>query len=54
MVEVRVEYFVHDYYSVQRFKNAYKGIIEPMPDKTQWTDVELPFVVGAPLEKRTA
>ncbi|KAG2657364.1 hypothetical protein PVAP13_1KG148131 [Panicum virgatum] len=26
--------------------------IEPLPDKTQWPDVDLPFVVGAPLGKR--
>ena len=47
-----MEDFVHDYFSVERFKNAYKRNIEPLPDKTQWPDVDLPFVVGAPLGKR--
>lgn len=51
-VDVNLEDFVHDYYSVERFKNAYKRIIEPMPDRTQWPQVDLPFMVGAPLDKR--
>ena len=33
-VDVKLEDFVHDYYSVQRFKNAYKRLIEPLSDKT--------------------
>lgn len=46
---VSMEDFVHDYYSVERFRNAYKRLIEPMPDKTQWPHVDIPFNVGAPL-----
>jgi hypothetical protein len=42
---------VHDYYSVNRFRAAYGREIEPLLDKTQWPQVELPFVVGAPLAK---
>jgi hypothetical protein len=42
---------VHDYYSVNRFRAAYGREIEPMTDKTQWPQVDLPFVVGAPLAK---
>ena len=34
-IDVRMEDFVHDYYSVERFKNAYKRLIEPLLDKTQ-------------------
>ena len=49
-----MEYFVHDYYSVERFKNAYKRLIEPLPDKTQWPEVELDFAVNALLGKRPA
>ena len=49
-----MEYFVHDYYSVERFKNAYKRLIEPLPDKTQWPKVEFDFAVNAPLGKRPA
>jgi hypothetical protein len=29
---------------VERFKNAYKRLIEPLPDKTQWPEVELDFL----------
>ena len=46
--------FVHDYYSVERFKNAYKRLIEPPLDKTQWPEVDLDFAVNAPLGKRPA
>uniref|UniRef100_A0A8R7JZR5 SWIM-type domain-containing protein n=1 Tax=Triticum urartu TaxID=4572 RepID=A0A8R7JZR5_TRIUA len=49
---VNLEQFVHEYYSVDRFKAAYGREIEPMTDKSQWPPVELPFVVGAPLAKR--
>ncbi|CAA0839026.1 Unknown protein [Striga hermonthica] len=31
--DVMMENFVNDYYSVERFKNAYKRIIEPLPDR---------------------
>ena len=48
---VDLEQFVHDYYSVDRFRTAYGREIEPMTDKTQWPQVELPFLVGAPLAK---
>jgi hypothetical protein len=47
-----LEDFIHDYYSVYRFKNAYKRLIEPLPDKTQWPKVDIPFSVGAPLDKK--
>ena len=50
--DVKLEDFVHDYYSVQRFKDAYKRLIEPLPDKTHWPKVDLPFSVGAPLDKK--
>ena len=49
-----LEQFVHEYYSVDRFRVAYGRKIEPMTDKTQWPRVELPFVVGAPLAKGEA
>ncbi|XP_066358573.1 uncharacterized protein [Miscanthus floridulus] len=48
---VDLEQFVHDYYSVNRFRAAYGREIEPMTDKTQWPQVDLPFLVGAPLAK---
>jgi hypothetical protein len=48
---VDLEQFVDDYYSVNRFRAAYAREIEPLTDKTQWPQVELPFAVGAPLPK---
>jgi hypothetical protein len=51
---VDLEQFVHEYYSVNKFKSAYSREIEPLTDKTQWPQVELPFVVGAPLAKGSA
>nr|XP_034569455.1 uncharacterized protein LOC117833969 [Setaria viridis] len=49
---VDLEQFVHEYYSVDRFKAAYGREIEPMTGKSQWPQVQLPFVVSAPLAKR--
>jgi len=37
---------------VQRFKNAYKRLIEPLLDKTQWLKVDISFPVGTPLDKK--
>ena len=36
---------------VNRFRAAYGREIEPMTDKTQWAQVELPLSVSAPLAK---
>ncbi|XP_062201788.1 uncharacterized protein LOC133904333 [Phragmites australis] len=48
---VKMENFVDDYYSLEKFKEVYKRLIEPLPDKSQWPNVELPFELGAPLAK---
>lgn len=40
---------MHECYSLDKFKSAYGREIEPLTDKTQWPQVQLPFVVGAPL-----
>ena len=45
---------MHDYYLVHRFKNAYKRLIEPLPDRNMWPEVDLGFLVKAPLPKRLA
>jgi hypothetical protein len=47
-----LEDFVHGYYSMQRFKNAYKRLIEPLSDKTQWPKVDIPFLLGHHLTKK--
>ena len=41
--------FVHEYYSVARFRAAYKGRVEPMTDRSQWLEVNLGFKVYPPL-----
>ena len=51
---VRMEDFVHEYYSVERFQAAYKRLIEPLPDRTQWPDVDLHFGLNSPLDKKLA
>ena len=38
---------------MNRFRAAYGREIEPMIDKTQWPQVDLPFLVGAPLANTT-
>lgn len=40
---------------LQRIEIKYptKRLIEPLPDKSQWPKVELPFYMGAPICKRT-
>jgi hypothetical protein len=49
---VRMEDFVHDYYSVEKFRKAYARQIEQLPSKEKWPKVDLAFEVGAPLSKR--
>ncbi|KAF0926254.1 hypothetical protein E2562_022082 [Oryza meyeriana var. granulata] len=36
-----MEDFVNEYYSVEKFKTAYKTLVEPLPDKSQWPTVDL-------------
>jgi hypothetical protein len=45
--------FVDECYSVENSKAAYCRLIEPMTDKSQWPEVEMPLRVGAPLGKRS-
>jgi hypothetical protein len=48
-IDVNLEYYVHEYYSVERFQNAYRRLIEQLLEKSYWPEVDLPFVVAAPL-----
>ena len=41
--------FVHEYYSVAKFRAAYEGRVEAMPDRSQWPEVDLGFKVYPPL-----
>ena len=45
---------MHEYYSVQRFRAAYAQRVEPMPDRSQWPEVDLGFIVWPPLLGRAA
>ncbi|CAN6334415.1 unnamed protein product [Urochloa humidicola] len=47
-----IESFVHDYYSVEKFRAAYCGMVPPMPDKSQWPQVDPGFKLLAPLSKQ--
>ncbi|KAG8075418.1 hypothetical protein GUJ93_ZPchr0006g45379 [Zizania palustris] len=47
--------FVHEYYSVAKFRAAYEGAVLPMPDRSQWPQcVGFGFKVCPPLQKRAA
>lgn len=45
---VDLDSFVHEYYSVWRFKVAYSGTIPTMTDKSQWPKVNLGFKLLPP------
>ena len=51
---IKITYYVHEYYSVARFRSAYEGRVEPMPDRTQWPKFQLGFKVHPPLLGRGA
>ena len=46
---MQISAFVHDYYSVAKFKAAYEGRVTTMPDRSQWPEVDLGFKVYPPL-----
>ncbi|KAL6661634.1 hypothetical protein ACP70R_001018 [Stipagrostis hirtigluma subsp. patula] len=45
--------FVHEYYSIERFRIAYNGSIPLMTDKTQWPEVDMGFKLLPPPLKRS-
>jgi hypothetical protein len=47
-----MEDFVNEHYSIKRFINAYKRLIEPLSDKKQWPKVDISSFISAPLHKR--
>ena len=49
---IKIEDYVHKYYSVARFKKAYEERTEGIPDRTQWLEVNLGFKVHPPLLDR--
>jgi hypothetical protein len=45
---------VHEYYSIQRFRTAYAGVIRPIGDKSKWVKSDPGFTVCPPKMKRPA
>jgi hypothetical protein len=50
--EVNMEDFIHYYFSIERFKNAYEGIFKPMTSQEQWTRVHLGYKLIKPKLRR--
>uniref|UniRef100_A0ACD5ZL15 Uncharacterized protein n=1 Tax=Avena sativa TaxID=4498 RepID=A0ACD5ZL15_AVESA len=48
---VPLENYVHEYYSLDKFRAAYQGEVEPLTDKLQWPKVDLGFVMYPPRPK---
>ncbi|XP_037431196.1 uncharacterized protein LOC119297555 [Triticum dicoccoides] len=46
-----MEDYLHEYYSLERFRAAYRGVVEPLTDRSQWPNVKLDFLLHAPLPK---
>jgi hypothetical protein len=44
--------YLHPYFSVHHFRLAYAGVIKPLPEKSQWTHVDIGFKLLPPLTKR--
>lgn len=45
------EDYVHNYFSVDKFKAAYAGETEPIIDRSQWPNVDAGFDMDAPIDK---
>ncbi|KAJ4764337.1 hypothetical protein LUZ62_074712 [Rhynchospora pubera] len=49
----RLEDYVHEYYSIERFKLAYEGVINPIVDASRWIKSDPGFTVWPPkMDKR--
>jgi hypothetical protein len=46
--------FVHPYYTVEKFKLSYVGVIPPLTDQVHWPKVNLGFRLHPPILRRTA
>jgi hypothetical protein len=46
--------YLHEYYSVAKFKAAYATPTQPLTDQSQWPEVEIEFSLCPPLTKRKA
>ncbi|TVU51159.1 hypothetical protein EJB05_02567, partial [Eragrostis curvula] len=50
--EINMEDFVHEYYSVERFRKAYAQTFKPMTSKLQWPRLDLGFKIKKPKLRR--
>ena len=46
--------YLHEYYSVKKFKAAYATPIPALTDQSQWPEVEIEFTLCPPLTRRKA
>jgi hypothetical protein len=46
---LRIKDFVHEYYSVNKFRAAYADRVPPMPDRVDWPEVDLGYRLFPPL-----
>ena len=46
--------YLHEYYSVQKFRAAYASPIPPLIDQSQWPEVDIEFTLCPPLMRRKA
>uniref|UniRef100_A0A0A9G831 SWIM-type domain-containing protein n=1 Tax=Arundo donax TaxID=35708 RepID=A0A0A9G831_ARUDO len=51
--ELKLEYMVSGFYSVESFKAAYSGVLTPIGDKADWPKVDPGFVMLPPLLDRS-
>ena len=49
-----IEDYVHEYYSVAKFKKAYEKSVKPMTDRKQWPKMDPGFKLWPPILKRAA
>jgi hypothetical protein len=49
---VKMDVFVHEYFSVERFKKAYGGKFNPMTSKDSWPHVDLGYKIKKPKLRR--
>jgi hypothetical protein len=45
-----MENFVNEYDLVERFRNTYNRLIEPLPNKIQWSKVDISSFIDAPVQ----
>ena len=46
--------YLHEYYSIEKFKATYAHPIPPLTDQSQWPEVDIEFSLCAPLTRRKA